>query len=443
MLWTCSAGRRSSAGQRSNRHRRCAPASASAEIISAFQLVRRLSSSPGLVRWARACSSRSRIRCTRRLVGARAAILEHVQAGPGVVRIYEIALLGGAKPADRRVRVLAKDLFELGGRPYVEASLDAVGVRVERAVEASLRASHLAQCPFQCVVAHLQQGRVSRQLKAVQVGACQQCVVVEHLLEVRHRPGLIDRVAVKAAADLVVDAAAGHAAQGVQRHLALSPRHQELKDRGLRELRRSAEAAVHRVEGRSQPLHGVIERTLLEGLLGRPQQGAAGKPLAQLLAACPDLLSALAPRLGHRQQHLREGRHPWAILRREICAAVERQTLRGQEHIQRPAAVAGHALHRLHVQRVHVGALLAIDLHAHEALVHQLGGALVLEGLTLHHVTPVAGGVADRDEQRHVALSRQLQCAPGPTAASPPGSSRAGAGRESSRPPVRWASLSA
>src|ERR1700691_3641876 len=75
----------------------------------------------------------------------------------------------------------------------------------------------------------------------------------------------------------------------------------------------------------------------------------------------------------------------------------------------RPAAVAGHAPHRLHVQRGDVGALLAIDLHTYEALVHQLGGALVLEGLTLHHMTPVAGGGADRNEQRHVALTGQVE----------------------------------
>src|SRR6202035_4228610 len=54
----------------------------------------------------------------------------------------------------------------------------------------------------------------------------------------------------------------------------------------------------------------------------------------------------------------------------------------------------------------HVRALLAIDLHAYEVLVHQLGRARILEGLPLHHVAPVAGRVADRDQQRLVLLAR-------------------------------------
>ena len=64
--------------------------------------------------------------------------------------------------------------------------------------------------------------------------------------------------------------------------------------------------------------------------------------------------------------------------------------------------MAGHGLHRVHVDRIDVRALLAVDLDADEALVHQRRDLRVLEGLALHHVAPVAGGVADRDEDRLV-----------------------------------------
>jgi hypothetical protein len=52
-------------------------------------------------------------------------------------------------------------------------------------------------------------------------------------------------------------------------------------------------------------------------------------------------------------------------------------------------------LHRLHVDRVDIGALLAVDLDVDEVVVHVGGGLRILEGLTLHHVAPVAGGIAD------------------------------------------------
>jgi hypothetical protein len=95
-----------------------------------------------------------------------------------------------------------------------------------------------------------------------------------------------------------------------------------------------------------------------------------------------------------------------ALLGREVRARVEGNLLRGEEDVQRPAAMAGHGLARLHVDRVEVRALLAVELHAHVALVHERRGLLVLERLPLHHVAPVAGGVADGEEDRHVPLGR-------------------------------------
>jgi hypothetical protein len=71
--------------------------------------------------------------------------------------------------------------------------------------------------------------------------------------------------------------------------------------------------------------------------------------------------------------------------------------------------VAEHRLRGAHVDRVDVGALLAVDLHRHEVLVQEGGGDGVLEGLVLHHVAPVAGRVADGEEDRPVLTSRPLE----------------------------------
>jgi len=57
-------------------------------------------------------------------------------------------------------------------------------------------------------------------LKAVQVVAQQFGVVVEHLLEVRHHPALVDAVTVETAGQLVVDAAPRHLIQSCREGLA-------------------------------------------------------------------------------------------------------------------------------------------------------------------------------------------------------------------------------
>ena len=79
-------------------------------------------------------------------------------------------------------------------------------------------------------------------------------LVVEHLLEVRHAPLGVCGVAVKAAADLVVDAAGRHPLQRVQNdalHLgigkALGRGHQHLQAQARGKLGRASEAAVNRV----------------------------------------------------------------------------------------------------------------------------------------------------------------------------------------------------
>ncbi len=79
-------------------------------------------------------------------------------------------------------------------------------------------------------------------------------VVVQHLLEMGDQPLVVDRVPGESAAELVVDAAVGHFAQGPSQHrrallrpgLAVSAE-QELEDRLLGEFRCVAESPVDRV----------------------------------------------------------------------------------------------------------------------------------------------------------------------------------------------------
>src|SRR5205823_10662823 len=118
------------------------------------------------------------------------------------------------------------------------------------------------------------------------------------------------------------------------------------------------------------------------------------------------VLTALAVEIRDRDEHLLERRQAVPRLGRVVRPAEERLAGRRQEDGQRPAAVTGHRGHRVHVDPVQVRALLTVDLDADEALVHQRRGDVVLEGLVLHDVTPVAGRVADREQDRLVLFTR-------------------------------------
>ena len=111
-----------------------------------------------------------------------------------------------------------------------------------------------------------------------------------------------------------------------------------------------------------------------------------------------DVVALRPPGLGHGEQELGERRHAMARLRGEVRPCIERLAVRGQEHRHRPAALAGHRDGGVHVEGVDVGPLLAIDLDVDEVLVHQSRRGRALERLVRHHVAPVAGAVADREE---------------------------------------------
>ena len=92
------------------------------------------------------------------------------------------------------------------------------------------------------------------------------------------RPLPVHAVAREAAAHLVVDAALGHCAQGVLRHLervgvarGAVAAQQELDRVGARKLRRAAEAAVLGVEGIGELRGRLLEGLAREGVLGAPR----------------------------------------------------------------------------------------------------------------------------------------------------------------------------
>ena len=306
----------------------------------------------------------------------------------------------------------AEHLVELGGRPDVEASLDALGVGVERGREPTVGGAQLGEQEVGRLPGDPLPERVAGLPPPADVDAEQLRVVVEHLLEVRHHPARVDRVAREAAGELVVETPAGHRPERVVGHLLrLLPRgrardpggvpQQQLEHHRRRELRCPAEAAVLHVEVAGQCGHSAVERLGIDRLLAG-RDGLRPQVLGDVGRDPADLVTALAPGGDESLEHLAEGGLPVPGLVGVVGAGEERLPVRRQHDRHRPAAVAGHRGRGGHVDGVDVGPFLAVDLDADEVLVQVRRGRLVLERLVRHHVAPVAGGVPDREQHRPV-----------------------------------------
>ena len=179
-----------------------------------------------------------------------------------------------------------------------------------------------------------------------------------------------------------------------------------------------AEAAMPRVEGGCELLHACREGVDAGNRRGR--SGTArdvacrrrlhpAQPFEQRVGRLRQLTAAGRPARGDLPQHVGKSRPPPARVRREVGAAEERLQIRRQPDAHRPAARAGRGLHERHVDAVDVGALLPVHLDRHEVLVQQRRNVGVLERLVLHDVAPVAGRVADRQEDRLVLAAGALE----------------------------------
>ena len=293
--------------------------------------------------------------------------------------------------------------------PDEEFTLNPLTVRVLGAVEAAFGRGQLAQHVVQRLLNNLPQLRLAGDLPGVEIGARQLRVVVEHLLEVRHEPVGVGAVAVEAAAELVVDPAAGHLGQGVGDGLPLlliagAPPilEQEVQVHRLRELRRIAEPTLMWVEAAHQVLSGLVQYPGRQRGIRGSQGCAALERVRQPVAGRFHLAAALLPGFSNRPQHLPEAGHAVARLRRIVGAAVERPAVGGQEDGHRPTAAAGQRLDGLHVDGVDVGPFLAIYLDVDEQFVHQRRGVGIFERLMRHHVAPVARRIAHAEQDRPV-----------------------------------------
>ena len=142
------------------------------------------------------------------------------------------------------------------------------------------------------------------------------------------------------------------------------------------------------------------DELLVDGRVDRLHLGELADVIGEGLRRCLELLALVSPGVGCRREDIAKAPEVVPRLGRQVRRGPERLAVGAEEHVERPATAAVDRDGDVHVQRVDVRPFLAIDLDADEALVHQLGGLRHRERLALHHVAPVAGGVADREEDR-------------------------------------------
>ena len=316
-----------------------------------------------------------------------------------------------------RAELGARRRGDLGGVPHVEATLFTLGVGVLGRAQSAPRRGQLGEHVADGLLDHLDPARLSRDLPGVEVGAHQPGLVVEHLLEVRHRPGVVGGVARETAAEMVVDPAGGHRPQsggghGERRGLVRGAMvaQAQLHQLGLGELRRGPETAPGRSRSgrraRPQPTPG-------EPGPGNRRRGCApgesairswGRRVRRSMASAnaSACRSTSSRRLFQTSATASSTRRklgvPGRSARGKYVPPKKGRPSGGEKHRHRPPAAPGHGLDRLHVDGVHVGTLFTIDLHRHEPGVELVCGRVVLEGLVGHDVAPVARGVPDRQE---------------------------------------------
>ena len=240
----------------------------------------------------------------------------------GMAVVNEIAFPGDSEIARRNVEFLRREQFrQFLVRPAIELPLVAFAVGVLGGIKSAVRMRHVAQDVIENVAGGVGVIRFLRRAAhsrfplnfgfgisdfgfgnqvGIEIELRELRLVVEHLLEMRHEPFGVHRVTREPAAQLVVNAAGGHAVAGVQHHArgflvvkTFRAAQQQRWQAGLRKFGRAAETAVARVEHPLEKFTRVFERIPRQtARLPRPRSCVAASSRAWMSAAEP----AISPR---------------------------------------------------------------------------------------------------------------------------------------------------
>src|ERR1700722_13252533 len=112
------------------------------------------------------------------------------------VAAFKIAFLADIKIAlcDWR-EFLAKSRFDLGRGPDEEFSFLALTVGILGRIETMVRARHLAQHVVEDLARDVKEFGFVQRTSGIEIKPRELCVVVEHFLEMRHQPAIVNAVA--------------------------------------------------------------------------------------------------------------------------------------------------------------------------------------------------------------------------------------------------------
>src|SRR5678815_1324526 len=167
--------------------------------------------------------------------------------------IDEVSLSRNSKVGNRDVELFrGEQLREFIVFPAVKLAFMAFAVSVLRRVEASLGMCHVSQDITKYPARDLSVAGLAAHQVSVQVELGELSVVVKHLLEVRHEPLCIDRIAGKAAAELIMNPTRRHPVARGEDHLdrlgvpkSSGIAQQKLWLAGLRKFRRPTKPAMY------------------------------------------------------------------------------------------------------------------------------------------------------------------------------------------------------
>ncbi len=227
------------------------------------------------------------------------------------------------------------------------------------------------------------------------------------------QPVHIGAVAADAAAEMVIDAAAGHVVEchldGIEQvgfpGAPVHAKHQVHGHAGRKLVVAAAgESAAGAVEVARERGGGAVHEVAGNAAFDRR---GLGRPLREEVtgraSAADDFLAVIVPGARDAGENLHE------LLAWEIGSGVKGFAVGCEPDAHRPAAVAGKRLRVGHVNLIDVGTLLAVHLDADVTCIERGGHVLVFEGFMFHDMAPVAGGVTDGEEDQLVLVLGLLE----------------------------------
>ncbi len=328
-----------------------------------------------------------------------------------LTRVFKVAPRRHPKQQRKRPRIalIAHRRKQIGLIENIITPLVTPAVGIKARKNLPLVTPHRQQQKVERVARHRRVKRLIKHRRRLDIQTRKLRVVVQHLLKVRHEPNRVHRVPMKAPTHVIAYPPARNVLER-QPQRTLKPRvtrapihvQQKPPPQRSRKLHLAVEPSPLLIHP-TQRLMRLAHHHLLRHRARRKLRQPLAQPRPKLLGLRLYRLAIIAPQHRDTAHELQKRR------RRKIRPAVKRLQRRRQKHAHRPPTPTRHHLHRIHIRLVEVRTLLSINLHAHEVLIHQRRNLVVLKRLMLHHVTPVARRIPNRQKNRLVFVARPPQ----------------------------------